>query len=64
MDLIWISSYFVENVDFYYPYFIWFIMFHNVFENVLIDMVFLLVSFMRIYAFIIKVYFGNYKLLK
>jgi len=64
MDSIWISSYFVENVDFYYPYFIWFIMFHNAFENVLIDMVFLLVSFMRIYAFIIKVYFGHYKLLK
>ena len=55
MDSIWISSYFVENVDFYYPYFIWFIMFHNAFGNVLIDMVFLLVSFMRIYAFIIKV---------
>ena len=30
-------------------------MFHNAFGNALIDMVFLLVSFMRIYASIIKV---------
>ena len=43
---------FIENVEFLLFLFLWFILFHNAFGNVLIDMIFLLVSFMRIYAFI------------